>query len=55
MGRPSLCNPQQVEAVRHMCGEGMSYQVIAKARGVSKSAAHKWEQNTALRTDGLDA
>ena len=54
IGRPSLHNSQQVEAVRQMRVEGKSYQVIAKALGVSKSAAHKWAQETALRTDGLD-
>ena len=55
IGRPSLRNPQQVEAVRQMRIEGKSYQAIAKALGVSKSAAHKWVQETALRIDGLDA
>ena len=51
IGRPSLHNSQQVEAVRQMRVEGKSFQVIAKALGVSKSAAHKWAQETALRTD----
>ena len=54
IGRPSLRNSQQVEAVRQMRVEGKSYQTIAKALGVSKSAAHKWVHETALTTDGLD-
>ena len=54
IGRPSLHNPQQVEAVRRMRLEGKSYQVIAKTLGVSKSAAHKWVHETTLRTDRLD-
>ena len=51
IGRPSLRNPQQVEAVRRMRVEGKSFNAIAKALGMSKSAAHKWAQETALRTD----
>jgi DNA invertase Pin-like site-specific DNA recombinase len=42
IGRPTLCNSGQVEAIGRMRAEGKSYQLIARTLGISKSAAHKW-------------
>jgi DNA invertase Pin-like site-specific DNA recombinase len=50
VGRPALRNGEQVDAIRRMRKEGKSYQAIAQALGVSKSAVHKWGHDTALTT-----
>ncbi len=47
VGRPALRNSEQVQAVKRMRVEGKSYQSIARALGISKSAAHKWASTPA--------